>query len=303
MLPDPLLRLVRRLTLRARHLARERLAGAYESAIRGTGLTFAEVRMYQPGDDIRHFDWNVTARTGVPHVKRFVEEREQVVWLLVDASGSQSFRSKNSEVRSENEKQLAITQSKRQCAAEVGALVAFAAAAQGDRVGLIHFSDTAEQIILPNKGDRHARRVVRELFTFRAKSRRTSINAALAVLRRRRRAVVFLLSDFRDPDCAAALRVPGRKHDLVAVVVRDPAEDHFPKAGLVQLADAETGGTVLLNTSKPSVREAYARAAGSRRETVNAMLRSAGVDIVDISTAGGHLESLLEFFHRREQRR
>src|SRR4051794_17477432 len=180
MLPPTLLRQLRRLTLRARRAARERLAGAYESAVRGAGLAFADVRPYQPGDDVRRIDWNVTARTGVTHVKQFVEERERTVWLLVDRSASQRFRDKE------------------RLTAEVAALLAFAAAARGDRVGLVQFTDAIEQVIIPKKGDRAARRVVRELFAYMPRGRGTSLAAALTGLRRKRRSVVFLLSDFRD---------------------------------------------------------------------------------------------------------
>jgi len=280
----PFQRLLRRLIVRSRHLARERLAGAYESAVRGSGLTFADVRTYQPGDDIRHIDWNVTARTGVPHIKQFVEEREQTIWLVVDASAS-------------------VGKAKRRCAAEVAALIAFAASARGDRVGLIHFSDRPEETVLPKKGDRHTRRIVRSLFTFQAARLRTSIESALAVLRRRRRAVVFLISDFLDSDFGPALRVAAKKHDLIAVVVRDPTKEQLPEVGLIQLADAESGSPVLLNTSNRHVREAYAQKVKAQFDTTWRELQSAGADRVEVSTAGGHLESLLSFFHRREQRR
>ena len=242
------------------------------------------MRVYQPGDDIRRVDWNVTARTGVPHIKRFVEEREQTIWLVVDASAS-------------------VSNSKRRCAAEAGALLAFAAAAQGDRIGLIHFTNMPEQIIFPNKGERHARRIVRDLFTFQAENPHTSLDAALAVLRRRRRAVVFLISDFRDPLCGAALRVAAHKHDVTAVIVRDPTDDALPDVGLVQLADAETGPEVLVNSHDPRVRAAYAESARQRRVEVSQMLKRSGADSLDISTQGGHLEALLSFFHKRAIRR
>lgn len=288
MLPEPLLRHVRRLTLRARRAAHELVAGQYESAIRGSGLTFADVRPYQPGDETRHIDWNVTARTGTPYVKRFVEERERTVWLLVDASGSQDF---------------GTPRGKRQAAAELAALIAFAASAQHDRVGLVHFSDRAEQVLPPKKGHRHARRLVRELFTFRAAERGTSLAAALSVVRRRRRAVVFLVSDFRDAGWQQAVKVAARRHDLIAVIVRDPAEDNLPNVGHVGLADAETGEFVVVNSSALRVVTAYAQAARRSRAAVSAALRAAGADQVEISTEGGHVDALLKLFRRRERRR
>jgi len=276
------------LTLRARRAAHELVAGQYESAIRGSGLTFADVRPYEPGDETRHIDWNVTARTGQPYVKRFVEERERTVWLLIDASASQAFGS---------------PRGKRQTAAEVAALIAFAAAAQQDRVGLIHFTDRIEQVLPPRKGDRHARRLVRELFTFVPVHRGTSVAAALAALRRRRRAVVFLVSDFDDAGWDRPVQVAACRHDLIALVVRDPAEDELPAVGHVRLVDAESGSVVVLNSGSVMARAAYADAARRRRDAVAAGLRSAGADRVDVSTAGGHLDALLQLFRRRERRR
>jgi uncharacterized protein (DUF58 family) len=288
MLPEPLLRHVRRLTLRARRAAHELVAGQYESAVRGSGLTFADVRPYQPGDETRHIDWNVTARTGTPYVKRFIEERERTVWLLIDASESQTFGS---------------PRGKRQTAAEVAALIAFAAAAQQDRVGLVHFTDQVEQVLPPRKGDRHARRLVRELFTFSPSRRGTSLAAALSTVRRKRRAVVFLVSDFDDAGWERPVKVAACRHDLIAVVVRDPAEDELPHVGYVRLADAETGRAVVLNAASTPTRAAYADAARRRRGAVAAALRSAGADRVEVTTAGGHVDALLQLFRRRECRR
>lgn len=289
MLPEPLLRQLRRLMLKTRRSARERLAGHYEAAVRGAGLTFAEVRPYQPGDDVRRLDWNVTARTGVPHVKRFVEERERIVYLCLDISGSLQFGS--------------VNQTKRTVAAEVAALLAFAAAARRDRVGLTLFSDQVELRLTPRKGDRHAHRIVRELFAFLPQSRGTMMEAALALLRQARRGVVFLISDFRATGWDRALRVAARKHDVVAVCVTDPAEMTLPAMGRVRLADSETGQVLVINTSSAKVRQAYSQAAQTRRDSTLSRLRSAGVDILEVSTTGGHLEALIRFFRARERRR
>jgi uncharacterized protein (DUF58 family) len=289
MLPEPLLRQLRRLMLKTRRAARERLAGHYEAAVRGAGLTFADVRPYQSGDDVRRLDWNVTARTGVPHVKRFVEERERIVYLCIDVSGSQQFGTKQ--------------YTKRAVTSEVAALLAFAAAARRDRVGLILFTDHVELRLGARKGDRHAHRIVRELFAFAPEARGTDLQSALAPLRNARRGVVFIISDFRAEGWERALRVAARKHDVVAVCVSDAAELELPDVGRLRMADAETGGTVVVNTSNPAVRRAYADTACARRETTLASLRSAGADTLEVSTSGGHLEALLGFFRSRERRR
>lgn len=285
MLSPAILRQLRRFTLRARRAARERLAGAYESAVRGAGLAFADVRPYQPGDDVRRIDWNVTARTGVPHVKQFVEERERTIWLLVDRSASQQFRGK------------------KRVTAEVAALLAFAAAARGDRVGLVQFTDCVEQVLVPKKGDRAARRVVREVFAFAPRGRGTSLTAALSSLSRKRRAVVFLVSDFGDDSADRALRVAARRHDLIGLTVTDPAEVELPRVGLLRVSDAELGGGLLIDTRNELVRSAYAAQAQSRLERIRQRLHSAGARQVHLSAAGGHLEALLIFFHSQERRR
>lgn len=288
MLPEPLLRQLRRLMLKTRRAARERLAGHYEAAVRGAGLTFAEVRPYQPGDDVRRLDWNVTARTGVPHVKRFVEERERIVYLCVDVSGSQQFGTTQS--------------TKRAVAGEVAALLAFAAAARRDRVGLMLFTDHVELRLTARKGDRHAHRIVRELFAFAPGSRGTDLQSALAPLRKARRGVVFLISDFCATGWERALRVAARKHDVVGVYLGDKGEMELPNVGRLRLADAETGDMMVINTSKIPVRRLYAEAARVRRESTLARLRSAGADTLEVSTSGGHLEALLRFFRARERR-
>lgn len=295
MLPDPLLRQVRRLTLKARRSAHELLAGHYESAVRGAGLTFAEVRAYQPGDDVRHFDWNVTARTGMPHVKRFVEERERVVYLVMDVSASLFFRGQRTEDGGQK--------SKRAVAAEVAALLAFAAAIQKDRVGLIQFTDRIEQLLPPRKGDRHARMVVHELFSFEPRRKETAIDVALSPLQRRRRAVVVLLSDFRAPGWDRMVKITAKRHDLIAVVVSDPMERELPNVGRLRLSDAELGGTFVINTSSSTVRREYALRAARRRDDVMIRLRKAGADTLEISTAGDHLHALVRFLRMRSAKR
>jgi uncharacterized protein (DUF58 family) len=267
-------------------------------------LTFAEVRAYQPGDDVRHFDWNVTARTGVPHVKRFVEERERVVYLLMDVSGTMEFGSQETGVRKqETGVGGQLNCRKRHAAAEVAALIAFAAAIQKDRVGLVQFTECIEQVLPPRKGDRQARQVVHELFAFVPKGKGTSLTAALTPLHRRRRAVVVVLSDFRDTGWERVLKVTARRHDVIAVVVTDPAELELPRVGRVRLSDAEAGGSLILNTNDPKVRAIYAQRAQLRHQGILQKLKSAGADVLEISTAGDHLNALVRFLRRRRVRK
>jgi uncharacterized protein (DUF58 family) len=282
-----LVRRVRRLRLAARKAVAGPLGGAYRSAFHGSGLDFAEVRAYQPGDDVRHLHPQVTARAGVPFVKRYAEERERTVLLAADLSASLDFGSRGT--------------TKREVAAELAALVAFAAVANRDRVGLVLFSDRVERYVPPGGGPRHAQRVVRDVLAHAPAGRGTDLAGALAFLLRvaRRRATAFVLSDFRAAGAGPALRLAGRRHDLVAVRVSDPLEEALPDAGLVQFADAETGRPLLVDTSHPGVRAGHARAAALRRERVRAQTRAAGVDLVEATTEGGHLDALVDYFRRR----
>jgi uncharacterized protein (DUF58 family) len=290
MLPPEVVRQIRRLQLRARRAVEDLLGGEYHSAFKGTGLAFEEVRAYQPGDDVRAIDWNVTARMGQPFIKRFVEERELTVLFLVDASGSLAFGTRR--------------QPKREVAAELAALLAFSAIHNNDRVGLVHFTNRVEQFLPPRKGARHAQRLIRDVLFFRPQHRGTGLRAALDFLNRvqRRRAVVFLLSDFRDSGYERALRYTGRRHDLIALCLRDPAEEELPAMGLLELADAETDEPVLVDTSSPALRAAYAATARRRRADLQRLARAAAADLVEVSTDGDHLEELIGFFRRRERR-
>jgi len=290
MLPPDVVRQIRRLHLRARRAVQDLLGGEYHSAFKGTGLAFADVRAYEPGDDVRAIDWNVTARMGQPFLKRYVEERELTVLFLVDASASLSCGTRR--------------QPMREVIAELAALLAFAALHNNDRVGLIHFTDRVEQVVPPQKGTRHAQRLLRDILFYRPAHPGTDVKAALDTLQRiqRRRAVVFLLSDFRAEGYERALRLAGRKHDLVAVAVRDPLDDALPNVGLLELQDAETGGQILVDTASAGVRTSYAEAQRRRREALRRTARAADVDLIEVSTAGGHLDALTGFFHRRERR-
>ena len=290
MLPPEVVRQVRRLQLRSRRAVDNLLGGEYHSAFKGAGLTFADVRAYQPGDDVRAIDWNVTARLGQPFLKRFVEERALTVLFVVDASASLDFGSR--------------LLPKREVVAELAALLAFSALHNNDRVGLLHVTDRVEQVLPPRKGTRHAQRLLRDVLFFRPAGRRTDLRAALDALQRlhRRRAVVFLFSDFADAGYQRALRLAGRRHDLVAVCVRDPLEEALPDVGLLELRDAETDAPLLVDTASAAVRAAYAAAAERRRAELARAARAADVDLIEVSTAGDHLDALVAFFRRRQRR-
>src|SRR5215468_9613896 len=220
MLPREVLRQIRRLHLKARRAVEDLLGGEYHSVFKGTGIAFEEVREYQPGDDIRSIDWNVTARMGHPFVKRFIEERELTLMLVVDSSGSLQFGSGN--------------QQKREVAAELAAVLAFSAVANNDRVGLIQLTDRVENFLLPRKGTRHVLRLIRDILFFQPEHRKTCLRTGLDYLNRvlRRRVIVFLLSDFLDRGFEQAYKRAGKRHDLVAVRISDPREDVLPAVGL-----------------------------------------------------------------------
>jgi uncharacterized protein (DUF58 family) len=290
MLPREVIRQIRRLQLKARRAVEDLLGGEYHSVFKGTGIAFEEVREYQPGDDIRTIDWNVTARTGHPFVKRFIEERELTVVLAVDCSGSNQFGTR--------------AQQKREVAAELAAVLAFSAIANNDRVGLVQFTDRVERFVPPRKGTRHVLRIIRDVLFYQPQHRGTSLREGLDFLNRvlHRRAIVFLLSDFLDQDYERSFKRTGRRHDLVAVRLTDPREEELPAVGLLELEDAETGARLLLDTSSRAVREAFAAAARKRREALIALARSARTDLVEVSTDGGHLDALIRFFRLRERR-
>src|SRR4051794_5244104 len=290
MLPREALRQTRRLQLTARRAVEDLLGGEYHSVFKGAGIAFDEVREYQPGDDVRAIDWNVTARLGHPYVKRYVEERELTVVLAVDLSGSTGFGSRR--------------QPKREVAAEVAALLAFSAVSNNDRVALAGFTDRVERFLPPGKGVRHVLRLVRDVLYFEPAGRTTSLREALDFLNRvqRRRAGVFLPSDFLDPGYEQAFRRTGRRHDLVAVRLTDPREEELPPVGLLAVEDAETGRPLVVDTNSRAVRDGFAAAARRRADALRQLARSARADLVEVSTAGGHLDALVRFFRRRERR-
>ena len=291
MIPKEILRKVRQIQIRTRHMVSDLFAGSYHSVFKGQGMEFHEVREYIAGDDIRAIDWNVTARMGHPFIKKFVEERELTVMLVVDVSGSLNFGSG--------------AQFKKDLAAELSAVLAFAAIQNNDRVGLILFADEVEHFLPPRKGTRHVLRVIRDALYFQPKGRGTNLGAALTYLNRvtTRRSVVVVISDFLDDKFRAALNVASRRHDVIAVVVEDPRESEWVPAGVVEWEDAETGQRCLLDTSDRTTRTALMRQHQERTQARDQQLRSAGVDIIRVSTHKPYAPELVKFFRQRERRR
>jgi len=290
MLTSEQLKTIRRIQIRTSHLVSDLFAGQYHSVFKGRGMEFTEVRHYLPGDDIRTIDWNVTARTGVPHVKRFVEERELTVMLLVDTSASTHFGT--------------VKQLKSEMAAEMAALFAFSAITNNDKVGLILFSDQIELALPPKKGTRHVLRVIREVLSFTPQGRGTDISAALEYLSRvtKRRCVTFVISDFLDTRARLALKIANRRHDVVGIVLDDPRDLALPDVGLIALQDAETGEQLLVDTGDGRVRRAFEERADAARRERDRMLRGIDVDAVVVRTDRPYTEALLRFFRMRERR-
>ena len=286
-IPPELLRRVRQIEIRSRRLVNHLFVGQYQAIFRGRGMEFADVREYQPGDEVRTIDWNVTARMGEPFVKRFVEERELTVLLAVDLSPSQAFGSAGP--------------TKREIAAEIAAVLALSAVRTNDKVGLVAFTDRIETVVPAKKGLRHALRIVRELLYREPAGRGTNITDAVQYISNilHRRSIIFLMSDFQDRGYAAALRVAGRRHDVIAVTATDPRELELVNAGLIEVEDAETGESVLIDTSSRRVRQQYAARAAAQRDERRAWLRAAHVDLIEVSTVEPYVGPLIAYFKRR----
>ena len=290
MIPREVLKQVRRVEIATRGLVNDVFSGEYHSVFKGLGMSFAEVREYQYGDDIRNIDWNVTARAGAPFVKVFEEERELTVVLLVDVSGSGDFGTGG--------------RMKEEVAAEICAILAFSAIRNNDKVGLILFSDRIEKFVPPRKGRRHVLRVLRELIYTRAAGRRTDIGAALEYLARviSRRAVVFVVSDFLAAGHERALAVAARRHDLVAIRIGDRREAELPDIGFVDFEDAESGERVTVNLSDQVFRHTFAADAQAAGEARTQLFRRTGVDVVEVSADRPYIERLMRFFRERARR-
>lgn len=289
-IPPEMLARVRRIELQARRLVSNVFLGEYHSVFRGRGIEFSEVRQYEPGDDVRLIDWNVTARMGTPYIKKYIEERELTVMLLVDVSASAAFTS------------AAMT--KRELAAEVAATLAFSAVANGDRVGLLAFSDRVEAFLPAAKTRRHVLRLIRELLYLRPHGRGTDIGGALAYLARvaKRRSIVFVLSDFFDAGYEAGLRAVALRHEVIALTLNDRREGDLPDVGLLEVEDAETGARTVIDTSDRRARAAWARRATEQREARRRTLAALGVEEIALATDRSYVEPLLRSFRRRARR-
>ena len=289
---------VRKLEIRTRQLVTDSLAGSYQSVFKGSGMHFDDVRPYHPGDEIRTIDWNVTARTGSPHVKKFVEERELTIMLMIDISASGDFGS--------------VDRSKRELMAELGSVIAFSAIRNNDKVGLILFSDFIELYIPPNKGRSHTLRLIREILYYQPRGTKTDLVLPVDFVTRvcRRKAVTFLISDYcvsgdfalQLAELKTRLMICNRRHDLISVVVTDPREHELPDCGRITVEDAETGAQVELNSSDPDVRRQWSRLSSARTEQLTHMLGSAGIDRLELSTDRSYIGPLLAFFGARKRR-
>lgn len=287
-----LLTRIRKIELVTTRKVNEQLAGSYHSVFKGRGMSFDEVRPYQPGDEIRFIDWNVTARSNEPFVKRFTEERELTVMLLVDASASLRFGSN--------------LQLKREVAAELAALLAFSATKNNDRVGLAMFSDRVEHTVTPKKGKTHVLRLISDVLTHRAAHRGTRIDEALGWMTRigRRKTICFVISDFMQPpeSYEKALSIVARRHDVVPIVVRDKFESELPRLGLVLAQDLESGREVWVDTDSRRFRERYAAENERRRKEQRDLLRRLKLDAIEVETGGSYAKALVQFFDLRARR-
>jgi uncharacterized protein (DUF58 family) len=285
-----ILKKIRTLEIKTRGLVETAFAGDYHSVFKGRGMNFEDVREYQPGDEIRAIDWNVTARLGNAYVKKFTEERELTVMLIVDVSASGNFGSS--------------LQSKRELAAEVACLLAFSAIRNNDKVGLLLFSDRVELFIPPKKGRSHTLRLIREILFFQPQGRGTDPTLALDYLNKivTRRAVVFFISDFQAPDFSHALAVSGRRHDFIAIQIQDEREEVLPNIGIITLEDAETGEQIEINTGDRATRRRFSEEADEQRTALWRTLRRNNVDAIALRTGQDYLPALRTFFKQRERR-
>ena len=287
-----LLKKVRRIQISTKHAVNDVFAGQYHSTFKGRGMEFDEVREYVPGDDIRSIDWNVTARTGSPHIKKFVEEREMTVMLVVDVSASNLFGSGS--------------QMKRDLAAEVAAVLAFSAIRNSDRIGLILFAEEVEKYIPPKKGTRHVLRLIREMLTHKPQGKGTNAVPALDYLNHvsTRKNVTFLISDFMfSDDYEKLLKISARRHDLISVVIGDKREIAWPDVGIINWHDAETGEQVLVDTSSKKVRQRLGLEHARRAEAIDDLHRKAGIDTIRLFAGEPYDKQFIKFFRQRAQRR
>ncbi len=285
-----LLKKVKLIEISTRNVVNEVFSGEYHSVFKGRGMEFSEVREYQPGDDVRAIDWNVSARMGHPYVKMFEEERELTVMLLVDVSSSGNFGT--------------AQQLKREVAAELSAVLAFSAIKNNDKVGLLIFSDQIEKFIPPRKGKKHVLRVIREILFYKPRESKTDINVALEYLSRviKRRSTVFLISDFLSEGHEKALQMANKKHDMIAISITDPREISLPDVGMLDLEDAETGETLLVDTGNSALRREFLEQNLTRNQERDKFFKSIGVDHINILTDRSYVEPITRFFKLRARR-
>jgi uncharacterized protein (DUF58 family) len=290
MISKDILKKIQQIQIHTRRLVNEAFVGEYHSVFKGRGMEFDEVREYQPGDEIRTIDWNVTARMGHPFIKRYVEERELTVMLLVDVSASGNFGS--------------IKHLKNEVATEICAILAFSAIKNNDKVGMIMFTDKIEKFIPPKKGPKHVLRVIRELLCAQPTGKGTNISVALEYLNKitHRRTISFVVSDFIANDYAHALRIANKRHDMIAITIVDPREQELPNVGFVELRDAESGEILLLDTADSLARREFGALNNRRRQEQSRLFRSMGVDEILINTNRHHVEPIVRFFRIREKR-
>jgi uncharacterized protein (DUF58 family) len=290
MLPKDLIKNIRHIEIRTKRLVNDLFSGEYHSTFKGQGMEFEEVRQYLPGDDIRLIDWNVTARTGFPYIKKYREERELSVVMLVDASSSGRFGTKD--------------RFKSDTAAELTALLAFSAIKNNDKVGLIIFTDRIEKFIRPQKGRSHVLRLIREVLYFKPEGTGTDVAGALEYLTKviKRKSVVFVISDFLSEGFLHPLQLANRKHDVIAVKISDPREAKFENVGLIELEDAETGEILLINTGSKQFRREYEARAVEDNQNLTRALRMINIDMIGIRTDQSYIAPLVNFFRMREKR-
>lgn len=290
MLPQEIISKIRRIEIRTKGLVNDLFGGEYHSVFKGRGMMFSEVREYQPGDDIRLIDWNVSARVGKPFIKQFEEERELTVYMVVDVSGSGKYGT--------------IQKMKMELGTEIAAVLGFSAIKNNDKVGVILFSNEVEKYIPPKKGKSHILRLIRELLYYKPKQKGTSINSALDFLVKvaKRRSVVFLISDFLDSEYWTSLKMANKKHDLIGIRLYDPSETNLPDLGLVKVVDPETQEEFWINASRYSDRVDYQEAYNKRISDLENRCKKNKFDLIPISTQGDYVEPLMAYFNRREKR-
>ncbi|MEE3037724.1 MAG: DUF58 domain-containing protein [Bacteroidota bacterium] len=284
-----LLKKVRKIELKTKGLSNHIFAGEYHTAFKGRGMAFSEVREYQPGDDVRTIDWNVTARFNLPFVKVFEEERELTVMLIIDVSGSKDFGTQN--------------QFKQELVTELAAVLAFSAIQNNDKIGVIFFSDKVEKFIPPKKGKSHILRIIRELIAFEPENTTTKIAEGLRFFNNviKKRSVCFVISDFMDSGYDAPLKIANKKHDVIAVKINDPREEELPNIGLIQLKDAESGQLRWVDTCNPLVRKSYQSFSRNMSQQTQKLFKNSGVDTIALQTDQDYIKPLIRFFKKRNR--